>query len=139
VTSRLGAISLVLACSAPLPASAQTSAVAPSSLARVREGVERPVVRNLAPSAPVRLRPTYRARVDQRVFVRTLEEDLHKTFDMNDLQRQSAAWAARCCGIDLGRVFRGMQHVMDEHRTSKVREQIARELAELKAANAGAK
>lgn len=122
-----------------MPVAAQDTTAAPTSLARVREGVEKPVARALAPSVPVRLRPTYRSRVDQRAFVRTLEEDLHKTFDMNDLQRQSAAWAAQCCGINLGTIFNAVERKLDERRIIKVREQIARELAELKAANAAAK
>jgi len=96
------------------------------------------VLRTLTPAAPVRLRTPFKSRVDQRIFVSTLEEDLHKTFDLNALQRQSAAWSAQCCGIRLGDVLNRMEQAMNERRVSKIREQIRRELADLRAANAAA-
>ena len=66
----------------------------------------------------------------------TLEEDLRKTFALTDFQRQYAEYAARAGGIDLGVVLRPIEKAMDEHRVRKIREQIARELAELQASRA---
>ena len=41
---------------------------------------------------------TFRTRVDQQVFVLTLDDWLEKEFKLLGLQRQSADWAAACCG-----------------------------------------
>ena len=68
------------------------------------------------------------------MFVLTLEEALHKEFDLNDLQRQSAEWSSRCCGINLGQVLQMIDDAMKERKIRKTREQIWRELAELEAA-----
>ena len=35
----------------------------------------------------------------------TFHEYLRKELELTPLQRQSADWASRCCGIDLGQVF----------------------------------
>ena len=101
---------------------------------RVKKLLERPAPPRLTPSVPVQLRPTFKSRVDQHPFVLTLEEDLHKTFDLNDLQRQSAEWSSRCCGVDLGVLFRRIDKALDERRARKTREQIWQELALIEAA-----
>lgn len=106
----------------------------PVSLERIKGQLAKAPARELKPEAPVPLRPTFRSRVDQRVFVLTLEEALHKEFDLNDLQRQSAEWSSRCCGIDLGQVLQMIDDKMTERKIRKTREQIWRELAELEAA-----
>lgn len=78
--------------------------------------------------------PTFKSRVDQRAFVLTLEEALHKQFDLNDLQRQSAEWASKCCGFDVGQLVKIVDEALTRRKIRKTREQIARELAELEAA-----
>ena len=129
------AAGLTMSAPAPVHASPQEPASVPAtSLERVKKRLERPPAPPLAPAVPVQLRPTFRSGVDQRVYVLTFEEDLHKTFDLNDFQRQSAAWSAKCCGLDLGTLFKTIDKAMDERRARKTREQIARELAELEAA-----
>ena len=80
---------------------------------------------------PESLHVTFKVRVDQRVFVPTLEEHLHKEFDLNLLQRQSADWASRCCGFNLGTVVEYFETALRNRTIRKTREQIARELAEL--------
>ncbi len=111
----------------------------PASLDRIKERLEAPVTRRLTPAAPVRLRPTFRSRVDQRVFVPTLEEDLHKTFDLTDFQRKYAEYSARGWGYDLGQIVRFIDKALEERKLRKTREQIARELAELEAARAASR
>ena len=64
----------------------------------------------------------------------TLDEDLHKTFDLTDFQRQYAEYASRS-GLDLGVIFRKIDKALEERQIRRTREQIARELAELKAAS----
>jgi hypothetical protein len=86
---------------------------------------------------------TFRTRVDQRVRSLTFEEWLDKEFTLNDLQRQSAEWASMCCGgvslggaygIRLDVLFNHLEKALERRRVRKIREQIARELAELEAA-----
>lgn len=80
------------------------------------------------------LPPLFKSRVNQRMFVLTLEEVLHKEFDLNVLQRQSADWAGKCCGYNLGSLLKGVNDARRDRKARKTREQIARELAELTAA-----
>ena len=68
------------------------------------------------------------------MFVLTLEEALHRDFDLNIIQRQSADWASKCCGFDLGQIVRLIDQEMQDRKIRKTREQIRRELAELEAA-----
>lgn len=107
----------------------------PVSLDRIREELATavsPRIRNV----PVRFPVVFRSKVDQRVFVPTLQEHLHKEFDLTPMQRQSAEWAARCCGIKLGALVTHVEDALRERKIRKTREQIARELAELEAARA---
>jgi hypothetical protein len=91
--------------------------------------------RPLKLDVPVHLTmPTFKTRVDQRVFVPSLEEHLRKEFTLTLLQRQSAEWASKCCGYDLGQLVEGVNKVLRDRKVRKTREQIARELAELEAA-----
>lgn len=126
--------SLVAGLSATLRAAPQEPAgVPPVSLERIREELDKPPAIKL--DVPVRLQgPTFKTRVDQRVFVLTLEQALHKEFDLNDFQRQSAEWASKCCGFDVGQVFKIVDEALQRRTIRKTREQIARELAELEAA-----
>jgi hypothetical protein len=113
----------------------QPDSVAGASLDRIKGKLAKAPARELKPDAPVPLRaPTFRSRVDQRVFVLTLEEALHKEFDLNDLQRQSAEWASKCCGFNIGQLVEMVDHAMKEREIRKIREQIWRELSELEAA-----
>lgn len=106
---------------------------AATSVTRIKHRLERPVSRSFTPAVPARLRPTFKSRTDQRAFVPTLEEDLHKTFALTDFQRQYAEYASRS-GLDLGFLFSRIDKAMEERKIRKTREQMARELAELQAA-----
>ena len=112
----------------------QTASAPPVSLERIKEELEKPPARPLTPAVPVPLRVTFRSRVDQRVFVPTLEEHLHKEFDLNLLQRQSADWRSRCCGYNLSALLDHIEKALHERKIRKTREQIARELAALERA-----
>ena len=78
--------------------------------------------------------PRFKTRVDQQVWVLPFEEWLEKELKLIGLQRQSADWGAKCCGIDLNVVFNSLDEALQRRRERKIREQIARELAELEAA-----
>jgi hypothetical protein len=107
----------------------------PVSLERIREDLEKPLPPKLAPATPVQLRPTFKARVVQRSWVPTLEEHLHKQFDLSPMQRQSAEWAAQCCGLKIGQIVKYAEDALRARKIRKTREQIARELAFLEAAS----
>ena len=64
----------------------------------------------------------------------TLEEHLRKEFTLTLLQRQSAEWASKCCGYDIGQLVKIVDKALQARKLRKTREQIARELAELEAA-----
>jgi hypothetical protein len=127
---------LVVGYSTTLRAAPQQPAIVPPvSLDRIREELEKAPGRGLKLNGPMPVPvPTFKTRVDQRVFVLTLEEALHKQFDLNDLQRQSAEWASKCCGYDIGQLVKIVDEALQRRQLRKLREQIARELAELEAA-----
>jgi hypothetical protein len=82
--------------------------------------------------------PIFKTGIKQRVFVLSLEEQLHKEFDLNLLQRQSANWASMCCGIDIGLLVKGIDRALQQRKMRKIREQVTRELTELEAARKAA-
>lgn len=119
----------------PSPAPPAPPAEAPTSIDRIKSRLDKGSRQGLKLDVPIPpARPTFKARVDQKVFVQTLEEALHKEFDLNDLQRQSAEWSAKCCGYDIGALIKSIDKALDQRKIRKTREQIARELAELEAA-----
>jgi len=77
---------------------------------------------------------TFKSGVDQRVYVLSLEERLEEELKLSPLQRQSADWASRCCGLDLDPLFKRVDEALQRRKVRKIREQIARELAALEAA-----
>ena len=110
----------------------------PVSLQRIREALDKQPPRLLNPAVPLQVSmPIFKSRVEQRVFVPTLQEHLRKEFALNTLQRQSADWAAACCGgyvlygVRLDPLFNRLEKALERRRVRKTREQIARELAEL--------
>jgi hypothetical protein len=126
---------LVVGLSTTLGASPQqTASDPPVSLERVKEELAKPPAREFKSDLPLQVPVTFKSRVDQRVFVLTLEEALHRDFDLNDLQRQSAEWSSKCCGFDLGQLVDRASDALRARKVRKTREQIAQELAELEAA-----
>jgi hypothetical protein len=69
---------------------------------------------------------TFKTRVDQRVYVLSLQEWLEKEFKLTPLQQQSPDWAAQCCGIRLAPLFKSLDQALQRRRVRKIREQIAR-------------
>ena len=121
-----------------LHASAQESLVPSTSVDRIKERLDNSRARPLTPAVPVELRPTFKSATDRHPFVLTLEQDLRKTFALTDFQRQYAEYSSQCCGLNLAAVVKHIDGALDERRARKVREQIARELADLEAARAAA-
>ena len=107
----------------------------PVSLERIRGGLEGAQAPRLKLDVPAQLPvATFKTRIDQRVFVLSLEEQLRKDFTLTPLQRQSAEWAAKCCGYDVGRLVESVTKALRDRKIRKTREQIVRELADLEAA-----
>ena len=126
---------LLVAFSTPLGAAPQEPAATPPvSLDRIKKGVGNPGLKLDVPIPPPR--PTFKSRVDQRQFVLTLEQALHRDFDLNEFQRQSAEWRSKCCGYNLSQIFDAIEKKMLERKIRKTREQIMQELAFLEAAAA---
>jgi hypothetical protein len=127
---------LVLWPAAPiLAAPQQPTTDLPVSLDRIRTELAKPTGTGLKLDMPLQVPvATFKTRVDQRVYVLSLEEWLEKEFTLTDLQRQSADWAAKCCGISLDPLFKSLEQALQRRKVRKIREQIARELTELEAA-----
>ena len=109
----------------------------PVSLERIREGLEKPntLSRALVPSEPA-ARPRFKSSIEERNYMLSFEEQLRKDPEPTLLLRQSRDWASQCCGMDLNILFKGIEQAWDARKQRKIREQIARELEELKAATA---
>jgi len=112
----------------------------PVSLDRIRDELEVAVPSRLRLDIPVeKPAPRFRTRVDQTVYVLTLDEWLDKEFNLIGIQRQSADWASKCCGIALEPLFKSVDNALQRRKERKIREQIARELAELETARKAAR
>jgi hypothetical protein len=106
------------------------------SLDRIRKGLSKPPGPGLL-DTPLQLPvATFRVKVEQRVFVLTLEEELRKEFTLTALQRQSADWASKCCGLNLDQLFKSARAALQRREVRRIRQQIARELAQLETAGA---
>jgi hypothetical protein len=135
VCAFFGLFGLVVSLSAtPGAAPQEPPSLPPVSLERIREGLEKTPERSLKFDAHMPPVVTFKSRVDKRAFVLSLEEQLRKDFTLNLLQRQSAEWSSKCCGINLNQVFTSVEKALQRRQLRKIREQIARELAELEAA-----
>ena len=108
----------------------------PVSLEHIREALEKPQEGLLAFPPPVPL-PLFRTTVEEKRFMPSFEEQLHKDLEPTLLQEQSREWASKCCGLDVGALFKSIDRALQRRRERKIREQIARELEELTAARAG--
>jgi len=132
-------VSVLLVSDSTLEAAPQQPAQdSATSVQHVRQQLDKPQVPTIKNAPPPRPLPTFRSSVDHRVWVLTLEEQLHKEFDLTPLQRQSADWSARCCGINLIQVAKGIDKAVQQEKERRVRAQIAREVAQIEAARAQA-
>ena len=139
-------LALVVCLSAALGAAPQQPAEdLPVSLDRIREELAKTPTTRLKVDMPVQLPVArFRTGVNQRIYVLTLDEWLEKEFKLSALQRQSADWAASCCGgyvlgfgsygVRLDPLFASLEQALQRRKVRKIREQIAEELAALEAA-----
>jgi hypothetical protein len=116
-----------------VPAPQEQAAEPPVSLDRIREGVARTPALELDQKQPT---PTFRTTTEGRLLMLPFHEYLRKELELTPLQRQSADWGSRCCGIDLGQVFKGVGKAWDRRKARQLRERISRELADLETSRA---
>ena len=123
---------------ASLGAAAQAPpAELPVSLERIREELKQPpaIDVNRPLEQPV---ATFRITIEHPRYVPTIEEWIRREFRLSALQRQSAEWGSKCCGLNLlslaSGLTKGIKEARQRREVRKIREQIARELAELEAA-----
>jgi hypothetical protein len=105
------------------------------SVERIRNGLTRTPARSLKFDA--KLPPpvaTFKSSVNQRVYLLPFLEQLRKDFELSPLQRQSAQWSSKCCGLNLSTLTDGLERALRERQARKIREQVTRELAAVKAA-----
>lgn len=142
VSAALPPIALMVCLSRGLAASPQEPPKdLPVSLDRIRRELAKPPPPRLdmPVQAPV---ARFTSRVDQRVYVLTLHEWIDKEFKLTALQRQSADWAAGggyvlasgSWGVRLDPLFERLEKALERRKVRKIREQIARDLAEIEAA-----
>lgn len=94
----------------------------PVSLERIRVKLAETPPTRLKLDMPVKVPvATFRTRVEQRSYVLSLEQWLDKEFNLTELQRQSADWAAKCCGIGLSPLFNRVEKALHRRKVRKIR------------------
>ena len=127
VGSLIGCLSTTLG-AAPQEASTISSA----SVERIRQELDKRRGPRLKLDGDLELPvATFKTSVERRRFTLTLEEELHKEFDLNLLQRQSADWASRCCGYNLNQLANSVKGALHRRKVRRIRQQVERDLAEV--------
>ena len=129
-------LTFVVSLAAPQGAAPQQATTdLPVSLDRIREELAKPLEMGLELDVSMQVAvATFKTTVEQRVYVLPLKEWLEQEFKMTAFERQSAQWAAKCCGVSLDPLFKSLDNTLKRRSLRKIRERIARELAELEAA-----
>ena len=105
----------------------------PVSLERIRDELQKDQTVNL------RLRDlhvpavVFKATVE-RDYMPSFQEQLKKEFTLNDFQRQSQEWSSKCCGLNLIELANRIDRFLKKREARRIREEVARELAQLEAA-----
>lgn len=122
-------------CPVSAQAAPQEPAASPASVEHVRATLNRTPSQSLKFDArmptPV---ATFKVTVDERVFGLPIVEQLRKEFELTPLQRQSAEWRAKCCGINLLALADGIGKAVRQWKEDRIRDRVSRELAEVIAA-----
>jgi len=103
---------------------------AADSVSRIKRELERSPAERLKLDLQLPV-ATFRATVEQRRYMLSFAEWLQKEFELTPFQRQSQEWRSRCCGIDLAGLTHTLDRALQRRETRKIRNQIARELAQL--------
>jgi len=107
----------------------------PVSIERVKDALERTPMRSLRFDARMPVpAATFKVTVRQRVFVEPIMDSLRKQFELTPLQRQSAEWSSKCCGLSIAALTEGLERALRGWEERRARERVTRELAEVIAA-----
>lgn len=111
----------------------QPASVLPVSLDRVREELKKPPPA-IDPDRPLE-QPvaTFRMVIEQPRFVPTIHEWIAREFTVTALQRQSAEWGEKCCGMNLISLWKGVARVRRRSEEARIRREVAQVVAELEA------
>jgi hypothetical protein len=105
------------------------------SLDRVRDGLNRTPSQSLRFDSTIPVpAATFRVTVTGRPFVVPIMDSLRKEFELTPLQRQSADWSSRCCGLNLITLTESLQRAFRRMQEQRVHQRVSRELAEVVAA-----
>lgn len=115
-------------------AAPQTPEPSPSSLARVKDSIERTPPQSLKFDAKMTMPVATFRTTTQRDYVVPFIEKLRTEFELTPLQKQSAEWASKCCGLNLLSLTKGLKGAWRRRYERRMRVQIARELVDLRAA-----
>jgi hypothetical protein len=61
-------------------------------------------------------------------------DSLRKEFELTPLQRQSADWSSKCCGLNLAALTESLDRAFRRWEERRVHDRVTRELAEVVAA-----
>jgi hypothetical protein len=116
-------------------ATPQEPAAPPDSVEHVKVALNRTPSQSLRFDArmpePV---TTFKVTVDARVFGLSVVDQLRKKFELTPLQRQSAEWRAKCCGLNLLDLADNIGKAVRQWKERRIHDQVSRELAEVIAA-----
>ena len=102
------------------------------SLSRIKRELEKTPAEQLKLDLQLPV-ATFRTTVEQRRFMVSFDEWLRKEFELTPFQRQSQEWRSKCCGIDLIGWKNTLDRALQRREARRIREQIARELAQIEA------
>jgi len=128
---------MLLTLSARATAAPQDPAAAPpTSFERVQDMLNRTPPKSLKFDVKVPVpAATFRVTVTGRPFVVPIMDSLRKEFELTPLQRQSADWSSKCCGLNLAMLTESLDRAFRRWEERRVHDRVARELAEVVAAN----
>ena len=107
----------------------------PSSVEHVQNTLNRTPPHSLKFDAKVPVpAATYKITVTQPLFVLPIMDTLRKQFELTPLQRQSADWSARCCGVNLVALTESIEKAFRRWEEGRIHDRVSRELAEVEAA-----
>jgi len=116
-------------------AAPQEPTASPDSVDHVRAALSRTPSQSLKfdarMPAPV---ATFKVTVDARVFGLSIVDQLRKEFELTPLQRQSAEWRSKCCGINLLSLADTIGKAVRQWQEDRIHDRVSRELAEVIAA-----
>jgi hypothetical protein len=107
----------------------------PASVERVQDALNRTPSQSLKFDTKVPVpAATYKVTVTQPLFVLPIMDSLRKEFELTPLQRQSADWSAKCCGLSIAALTESIENAFRRWEERRIHDRVSRELAEVEAA-----